>query len=192
MSAWEEIIVQGPERALRAFIAGFRAGRGGGSDAFLGADFDLEPSSFSTRIRELFAAGSHHLVFCPEVLAEDLVEALQHDGSAVGLVPEERRRVLGARLSFRIELFSEELAPQVKNTLLGELPEGVTLEDFHEEEERHGGARESELYTPVHGFVYRASGGLVGPLLGVLEIWRRGRQIDFVEVSPIDLTTAAH
>jgi len=190
VSAWEEIVVQGPEKVLRAFIAGFRAGRGPGSDAFLAGDFDLEPESFSARIRDLFAAGSHHVVFCPQALAEELVEALRHDGAAVGLIPEQRRRVVAARISFRIELFSPELKRQVRELLLGELPQGVVLEGFEEEETREPDAKGAELYTPLHGYVYRASGSLEGPLPGVLEIWRRGKNADFVVVSPVSLGIA--
>jgi hypothetical protein len=189
MSAWYEIIVRGPEDALRGFIAGREASLGGTDAAIFGHDLDLEGSRFSQRVKDLFAAGSHHLVFAPPRLAEDLLAALKKGGEAAGLAVESLLEVTGARLPFAAEAFSREVAGTIREELLSGLPPGVRGEGVEESEEVDPDARGPELYTPEHAYVYRANGAFTGPLEGVVEMQRRARHLPFVKVKPLELET---
>ena len=49
------------------------------------------------------------------------------------------------------------------------------------------GSREAMQLAPLHEYVYRVSGDIVGSFEGVLEVWQRARTLDFVETGPLHL-----
>ncbi len=81
MAEWHELVVEGTERTLRAFVAGFLAGRGEHAGGVFGSDVALAAGSLGERLRALFAAGSHRVFLAPAPLAVPLAQAL---GSAAG------------------------------------------------------------------------------------------------------------
>jgi hypothetical protein len=189
MSVWHEIIVTGSEDALRGFVAGCAAALGGKEAVVFGHDLDLEPSAFSQRLRELFAAGSHHLVFAPAKLAEEVVAALRSRGGEAELGLESVREVVRARMPFSAQAFSRDVAEKVRQKLVMGLPPGVEGDNIEESEERDPNARGPELYTPEHAYVYRVAGTFVGPLPGIIEMRRRARELPFVKVKAVELET---
>jgi len=189
MSKWHEIVVTGSQEALRGFVAVCEASLGDQEGAVFGGDIDLEGSRFTQRLRDLFAAGSHHLVFAPERLTRAILAALRAGGGEAGLAVESVHEVLSARLHFSAEAFARDVAGQLREKLLSGLPPGVIGEGIAEKEEHDPEARGSELYTPEHEYVYRVAGAFAGPLPGVLEMQRRARNLPFVKVKPLELET---
>lgn len=191
MSAWYEIIVKGPEDALRGFVAGYEAAQKKREGAVFGHDLDLEPNRFSQRLLELFARGSYHLVFAGLRLKEALVAGLRSLGPEAGLHLEGVHEVVGARLRFSAEAFSQEVASAIKQKLLIGLPPGVEGEGIQEHEQIDQTARGTELYTPEHAYTYTVKGAFSGPLPGVIEMQRRARNLPFVRVRPLELEIRA-
>jgi hypothetical protein len=191
VSVWWQIVVKGPNHSVRSFVIGFEAGRGQAGGVVFGADVDLDPHSLGERLRELFAGGSHHVILAPEALARPLVAALEAHGAEVDVRLERHAVVATASFSLRIEVFARELVEERRAPLLVALPSGVRVEQVDEHEEKHPEAKGAELYTPLHDYVWRVSGRVVGELPGVLEVRRRGRDLDFVEVGPLRLEPAA-
>ena len=189
MSVWYEIIVTGSEDGLRSFVAGCEAVLGGKEAVVFGHDLDLEASPLSQRLQELFAAGSHHLVFAPAKLAEEVVAALRGRGREAELGLESVKEVVRARLPFSAEAFSRDVAKTIRQKLVVGLPPGVEGENIEESEERDPSARGAELYTPEHAYVYRVAGTFVGPLPGIIEMRRRARDLPFVKVKALELET---
>lgn len=187
MTEWHELVVEGAERTLRAFVAGFLAGRGEHAGGVFGSDVALEPASFGERLKALFAAGSHHLFLAPARLALPLAQALGERGKAVALGLERRRRIDAVRFSFRCEVFAREIAAGVRTALLASLPAGVRVEHLQEQEETHPEARGPEPFAPLHEYAYRASADIVGSCEGVLEVWQRARALDFVVTGALHL-----
>lgn len=187
MTAWYLIEVEGSRKPLQAFVAGFCLGRGERQAVLLGSDCGLAPSSLPERVRELFTAGSHEVLLAPDPLAAELREALLAAGARVGLEVLRYALVLGARLAFSAETASTDLAAEIKRELLSSLPPQVKLEQLEEHEEREPEARGTELYAPVHDFVYRASGIFAGPLPGILELRRRTQTMETVTADAIEL-----
>src|SRR5437867_6607505 len=122
MSEWHELVIQGADRTLRGFVAGFAAGRGDVAPVLFRADIELETSSIGERLRALFAAGSHHAVFAPAPFAAALAVALEARGEELGLRLEHRRVITGAAFSFRVEVFAPELAREIRALLVDALP----------------------------------------------------------------------
>jgi len=187
MTAWHELVVEGAERTLRAFVAGFLAGRGEHAGGVFGSDIALAAGSFGERLKALFAAGSHQVFLAPEPLAVPLARALGERGREVGLVVERRRVVESTKFSFRAEAFSRDVAAQIRDALLATLPAGVRVEQRLEKEETHPEAHGPEPFAPLHEYIYRVSGDIVGPFEGVLEVWQRARTLEFVEAGSLHL-----
>ena len=183
MTAWHELVVEGAERTLRAFVAGFLAGRGEHAGGVFGSDIALAAGSFGERLKALFAAGSHQVFLAPEPLAVPLARALGERGRELGLVVERRRVVESAKFSFRAEAFSRDAAAQIRDALLA----GVRVEQRLEKEETHPEAHGPEPFAPLHEYIYRASGDIVGAFEGVLEVWQRARTLEFVETDSLHL-----
>jgi len=185
MSSWVELVVEGPEAAFRGFVVGFMAGRGERDAGVFGSQLDIEPESLGERLKALFKAGSHGLFFAPERIAAPLADALVERGAEVGLRLERRRVVEAMAFSFRAEVFSRELATDIRSLLLGSLPPGVRVEELSEAEEIHPEARGPEPFAPLHSYIYRVSGRIVGPVEGALRVWQRIQDRDFLEISSI-------
>jgi len=189
MAAWNEIVVEGTEKVLRAFVLGFAAGHPGREAAILGTDVHLAPSSFHERLRDLFVAGSHHLLVAPAELAASLAAALRTQGEAVGLRVAGLRAVELARLAFSFEAFSPRVTGELREQLFAGLPTGVRVVGFEEREEQDPTSAGTELYSPAHTYTFKAAGSFVGPLPGVLEMQRRARALEFVKVRELELET---
>ncbi len=189
MTVWYEIVVNGPENAVRGFVAGYETSLGGTEAVIHGRDLDLEESRFSQRLRDLVDAGSHHLIFAPARLARDLVAAVEGSAGESGLAVESLREVVLVRLRFSATAFSPDASREIREKLLSGLPPGVNGENIEEREEFDPAARGVELYTPEHAYVYRVSGAFAGPLPGVFEMQRRARNVRFVKVKPLELET---
>jgi hypothetical protein len=189
VSVWHVITVVGAEKALRAFVAGFLAGRQMRGPVLFGHDLGVGAASLSERVHDLFAAGSHYILLAPESAAIPVAAALRKRGGDADLRVESLATVLSAMMPFSAEVFSEELAVQVRSALRESLPPGVTVERFSDTEKREPDASGAALYAPEHSFTYRASGRLVGALPGVLEMRRRALDLEFVTVESITLET---
>ena len=188
MSAWHEIALHGTDEAARAFVAGFLAGRGEEPRQVLFSDaLVLEPESLGERLRDLLLAGSHVVLVAPEPVAMPLADVLAQHGPEAGLHLERSRLITSASFSFRSEAFSEKVAEDIRHALLTALPAGVETKDVSEREERHPEARGVELYAPMHAYMCRTSGHILGGFAGVLEMHRRARALEFVEAGPLHL-----
>jgi hypothetical protein len=190
VSAWEEITIGGPEGAARAFVAGVVAAKAVGG-ALFARDLDIETESLGERLKELFAAGSHHVVLAPASVADGVVAALEAAGGHLGLHLERRRPIESASFPFRLEVFSRELAETLRAALLVSLPTGVSIAERSEAEETHPEAHVTDLYAPLHRYIYRASGRIAGALPGVLEVRRRAGEHEVVSVGPLRLVGTA-
>jgi len=183
MSDWHVIAVDGPERELRAFVSGYLADRKvEPSAAVLGDDVGLEEGSLGDRMRALLHGG-HHAVLVPDELATALGDALAQGGPAVGLRVAERRSVSRASFDVHAEVYSRDVAAQLRAAL-----RGAPMSQHSESEEAHtedkGGV---ELYAPVHAYAYRVRATVNGPVGDVLAVRRRLADVEAAEIEPLHL-----
>ena len=92
-----------------------------------------------------------------------------------------------AKFSLRAEAFSREIAARIRAELFDNLPSDVRVEQRSESEETHPEARGPEPFAPLHAYVYRAAGNIVGSFEEVLQLQERARLLDFVETGPLHL-----
>jgi len=187
MSTWTAVVVDGRERDLRAFIAGFTGDRGvDPASVVLGDDVGLEAGTIGEWLLELIGTG-HHVVLAPAVLADALAEAIEQRGDEVGLRVERSHPVEGVTFAFRVETFSREVAAAVR-AALGAVP-GVRVEDRQEREQvTPEGGRGVELYAPLHDYAYTLSGRVTGPVAAVLDVRRRLAEIESASLEALHVT----
>lgn len=186
MSDWHAIVVEGGERELRGFVAGFLADRQTDpSRVVLGDDAGLEHESLVERLRALLRGG-HHAVLVPEDLAAPLVEAFARAGGDLGLRVADRHPIAGARFDCEAEVYSREVSSAIRAALQA-LPDGVHFEQHGEDEETHAEYEGVEIYAPVHDYTYRVTARVAGPLAGVLAVRRRLEAIEAVTLSSLHL-----
>ena len=184
MSEWQELVIEGKEEAVRAFVTGFLAGRGSAGDVLFGADCALESASLGERLRGLLGLGAHTVLFAPAPLADALAAPLAAAGDASGLRLVRRCAVASASFALRVEVFSRAQARDIRTALLDGLPEGVVADGLAESEETHPEAHGPEPFAPLHEYVYRAAARITGVLPAVVEVRRRAER-DFVEAGPL-------
>jgi hypothetical protein len=187
MSIWKAIVVDGRERDLRAFIAGFTGDRGiDPRGVILGDDVGLEAGSIGEWLLELVGKG-HHVTLAAAALADALAQAIQQCGEDVGLRVERSHEVAGASFVFRIDTFSRDVAASVRAALHA-LPADVRVEERQESEQSTGDGHGVELYAPLHDYTYALSGRVTGPVGGVLEVRRRLAEIEAAVLESLYVT----
>jgi hypothetical protein len=71
--------------------------------------------------------------------------------------------------------------------LIAARPSDVRIEELSENEERHPEAHGAEPFAPLHEYIYRASGRIVGSPDGVIHMYRAARTLDFVEIGALHI-----
>jgi hypothetical protein len=189
MSVWIEITVVGAEKLLRAYLAGFLAGRGSHRAVLLGDDLGIRPGTLADRVHGALGGATHLVLLAPEDLAVPLVAALRRDAGDLDLHLAGCARVMSATVAFTAQVYTRELAARVRSVLRDALPPGVSLERFAETESVEPDARGPELYAPAHEYTCHTDGEAAGTLEGVLEMRRRTLELELVTVEPIALQT---
>jgi hypothetical protein len=175
---WYELLIEGSEDALETLLSDPR-------DIIRGSELRLAESSMADRILEFLHAQTHHLVFASATRARELVESIRANPS---LKLEGVREVLGGRFGFKAEAYNREIGQKIHEALNEDLPAGIDCIDL-EKEETHPDAKGVELFAPIHEYVYKARGTIVGTPPGILEMDRRLCRLDFVHEEPMELET---
>ena len=105
----------------------------------------------------------------------------------VGLRLERRREIAALAFTFSVEVYSRPVADDIRAHLIRDRPPGVRIEDLEEHEEENPGSHGTDLYSPVHAYIYRASGRFVGSPAGILELRRRVTGRDFVRIGELEI-----
>jgi len=190
MSTWQAVVVEGQQRALRAFVAGVTGDRGADpASVVLGDDVGLEVGSIGEWLLELVGQG-HHVVLAPEPLGTALTEAIEQTGKELGLRVERVQSIESAWFVVHVETFSREVSDAVRGAL-HDLPAGVRVNDRDEREESTGEQHRVELYAPVHEYSYRMSGRVTGPVTGVLEVRRSLGEIEAASLERLHVADGA-
>ena len=186
MADRDVIIVDGPDDVLRAFVAGFLAGRAVDRDAVIyGSDLPLEHGSLSERLRAHLPGGRHEALLLADARLAPILASALRSADDLGLRVAAHMRLDRAWFTFGAETPSRDAAARI-HALVSHPAPGVMLVDEELEEvdpEAHG----VELYAPAHEYTFRARGRITGALDGVVAIRRQLRDTDFVTADPIHL-----
>ena len=174
-TTWHLIAVDGPERDLRAFVAGFLADRKAPpSSVAVGDDVGLATASGS---RAPVDDGRHALLV-PDHLAGALERALAHAGA--GLRVAESHSVASASFEMRAHVDTRAVSARLRAAL-----RGAPMSQHSESEEARAEVNESS--GPVHTYVYRVRATVNGPVGDVLAVRGDLADIDAATLGPLHL-----
>lgn len=174
---WYELLIEGSEDALESLLQDHPG------NAIRGSELRLASESFTDRVLELLHGRTHHVVFASADHARELARAIRERKD---LRLESIRVVVEGRFGFKAEAYNPEIGAKIHDALNSDLPDGIMCVDL-EKEERHPDAKGVELFTPVHDYVYKSRGTIVGTPPGILEMNRRLCRLDFVHEEPLEL-----
>ncbi len=173
---WYELLIEGQEDALESLLADPRG-------VIRGSELRLAESSLADRILKFLNAQTHHLVFASAARTREIVQVIRQNPD---LKLEGMREVLGGRFGFKAEAYNREIGQKIHDALNENLPAGIDCVDL-EKEETNPEAKGVEMFAPVHAYVYKARGTIVGTPPGILEMNRRLCRLDFVHEEPLEL-----
>lgn len=164
MGNWHVIVVDGPERELRAFVAGFLADRTAAQTAVVfGHDVGLEQGS----------------LLAPDDLATPLAAAIAERGRALGLRVAERKSVARATFAMHAEAHARNESAQLRSAL-----RGAPMSQHSESEQEHAATTGG---SPVHSYTYRVQATVNGPVGAVLDVRRRLAEVAAARIEPLQL-----
>jgi hypothetical protein len=185
MAGYYEIIIRGDDRDLIPFVAGFAAGCGM-SGVHFGQEAGLRMEPLRDRIKH---HGEIQHVVCPESHRARLHEALEAAAPRFEFEVKEEAKIERAYFHFDFDTPSRKVAEEIK-LILAKLPAGVAAMDYDPEEIVNPGAKGTEVYSPVHEFVFRGKGVIEGDVDGVIVTRRRLADTEFAHCGEIDLHRA--
>ena len=168
------------------FVEGFRLGRDPKAPVWFAGREELGLDGFLTKLREALKMEVHAVM--TDQLADGLKAALA-DAPLVDLEITDTREVTGASLPFKFKCFSRDAAGEIRRILQEDIPEGVLLEDYREEEKVNPDAKGVELYAPTHEYTFEGKGIFRGDIAGIIEVAHQLAEDDFISASKIQLDT---
>jgi hypothetical protein len=96
------------------------------------------------------------------------------------------RPVKKSTFEFRFETANRQVAGSIKR-LLGRHPSGVKLVDYKPEEIFDPDAKGAEGYAPLHPYVFKGEGIIVGEVEGVLKVYDKLKSNEFINCEEIDI-----
>jgi len=166
-----EVVLKTDARFAKGFLQGYLAGSGKAHRFFINEEAGIEAESLSEKLKELVGLAD---LFQRVVIEEDFLALLHKDSAAAAALglsgqPLQARRITSGSFSVRIKDSAQEDAAAIKKLLSGR-PAGVTVEGWQERETIEKNGRGVELYTPLHDYVYEASGSFRGPIEALADL----------------------
>ena len=169
------------------FVEGFRLGSGHDGPVWFAGREELGLDGFLMNLREKLHLELHAVMTAE--FAGKLTEAIEN-APMIELKVTETTEVTGAELGFKFKCFSREQADEVRTIIHQDLPEGVELLGYEEEESVDPEAKGFELYAPTHEYVLVGKGRYAGGVPGVIAIAHRLDENDFIHPEKIQLNPA--
>lgn len=182
---FNEIVIQGTAKVVRAFLGGLVLGSGRQATVFYSHLEGVHHEGKVERFAELVGVreADCHVIVDAETAA--WLRGLSRTITAeTGLVLAANRRIRGASLAIRYEAFGKRHDDEIL-ALLGQLPPGLKLSDFRHDEHKDPDANETAAYAPAHAFEARGQGTISGRI-DLLIAFRR-RLADFPLVVAADI-----
>ena len=186
---YHEVVIEGAKGRSYGFVEGFLVAKG-----MVGRMYDMEVEGFDCeplreRVRELFhpSEATHHALVPEQELPVFRLAAAEAQARNLAVSIHDERLVDGARFQFSFRIYSLIHAGRIRAWFDG-LPAGVTLtDDTQFEEASNPDAKGMEAYAPEHEYELRGEGAVSGAVEGVIELYRRCRTEELVEVSALEL-----
>lgn len=160
--AFNEIVVQGKAKVVRAFLSGLVLGSGRPASVYYSYLDGVHHEGKAERLAEMVGVRESD---CHVIVDADTAAWLRGLSKTIttetGLVVSANRRIRGASMAIRYEAF----APRYEDEIMGvlrALPPGLKLVDFEHAVRTDPAARGVAVYSPVHAFESAGRGAVTG------------------------------
>lgn len=190
---FHEIVVKGPLKVIRGYIAGLLVGKGVGTEEVIFAeDRGVATEGVLGEMAEwmhLTENVSHLLV--PDSLHADVSSGLEHAPKPLGLHITADKEVRSASFDFSYTAYNKRLADEF-DRLFKSFADSVRLsDDYRPVEVVDPDAAGAEAYSPAHDFEAKAKGTATGDLESILELHGLCDEHSLMTVEKIRLHHAA-
>ncbi len=189
---YTKLVFEGSSDTLRAFLAGWSAGRDMQPDELRRRvlwpdDWDIKDDGALKDIVDAITHRSDFTVLLAEDIVDPVLKALEPWQRRLAVELETRRDVRAAYFEFEFEIFARDQAADVRS-IFESLPDGVDVSDDYQPAERSDpGAAGTEMYAPAHEYEFRGKGTIGGDLRGVLEVRERAKRHERIKTTHVEL-----
>ncbi len=189
---FSEIVIEGPFMLVKGFLLGFLSCKKPDGKYFFHRKANIRRETLKEFVKELFELENYVHLCLEDELIEPFKQSIALYTKVTSYGIKSIKPISSAWFSFAAEMFEKDLADQFKN-IINNLPEGVTLKNYHPTELHEKDAKGIESYAPLHDFIFRAKGEIEGDFEGVIDTYMKIKRSDldeFVICSDIRLKTA--
>ena len=185
-----QIVFEGKEQYVQGLLAGFRLAKGTELKYFFNHAAGVKAESLSEKIKEWSALSDK---FQYVILEQGLYTLLQESSDAFGPVPGtplkilSARRILSGSFSVKVKDASPADTTAIKK-LIADKPAELQTITWQEKEIRDEHGKGVELYTPLHEYVFHASGSFKGPIEALIAFRLRLAEHSALSAKEIELT----
>jgi hypothetical protein len=187
MAQYIEFLIHGDDREVAAYLRGYLAGSGDARRLIFAHEAGFRVQALKERIK-------HHgeVVHVIVGVADRawLHDALAAAGPHYRFEVKGERKIERAYFPFSFETPSRKVADRIKK-FFGALPAGVVVTDYTPHEVVDPRAKGTEVYSPVHEYVFRGKGVVEGDVGGVVEARSALAAIEFTRCDEIHVHHAA-
>lgn len=183
-----ELVFEGHHKAIIGLLEGFILASGKNWEYIFSDEAGIKSETFAAMLLEWIALKSkmHHVI-----LSEDFaktVKAALDKKSLVekGITLKSFLPIKEASFFFEAKTFGKPYADEIKS-LLNTLPEGVQLLNYNPVETQDKDAKGVELYTPVHEFMFEATGVIKGDVAALVALRKKFSQQPLIQMRDIEI-----
>lgn len=185
--AFNEVVFRGKPKVVRACLSGLLLGAARQASVFYSYLDGVQHEGKAEKLAEFVGvrASDCHVIVDAETAAwlRGLSRAITAE---TGLAITSNRRIRGASLDLRYHTYGKKHEDEIL-ALLRDLPAGVKLSGFRQQEQVDARGRGVEIYTPVHEFEAVGEGSLSGPVDELIRLRRRLLDYPLLKVADIRL-----
>lgn len=185
-----EVVFEGHYHTIFGLLEGFMMGADKEWSYYFSKKVHVKQDTFADVLREWVSLGGklHHVLIEDEFLAAFKTSLQKRaDDSKVGLkYIKSEKKIESGHFDFTFKAYAKKFGDEIKE-ILKNLPEGVELVDYKENEKIDKTAHGVELYAPEHEYTFEGEGVIRGLLPGLMVMSRNLRRHPLVEAEPISL-----
>jgi len=165
-----EAIFKTENQFIKGFLQGFLCGSGKAYRFFISSESGVKAESFSDKLKELAALSETH----KHVIIEEEFLCVLKDNAAASRLFETSATFLTAKPIKRGEFFLKVKDASMTDALsikqlISDKPTTINVADWQAKEITNKDAKGIELYTPLHDYLYDASGSFSGEIEALID-----------------------
>jgi len=190
MSVAHKLIIEGPVRMVKGFVAGVLYGSGDEPE-FLrwGDDEGYRTESFLEHLQEWVGLKEHlvHLVTDPKSAARILTALESNHGLPMKVRLD--KGVMAGRFTFSYEVFAPIYAKKIHD-IVDHPPQGVVVSGLDPEVTEHPDAKGPEMYSPDHHWAEKGTATVEGPFPAIGDFYHACADEELIRCESLLIVTS--